>query len=172
MKITAEMVLSWGPCAEPTNYRDPKVLASLTGGESLSVCDVLRLPIPGADRLWVVLREGVLPALVLREFAAMCAAIRLEAERDAGREPDPRSWAAVDVALRHAAGEATDEELSAARSAARSAAGLAVGWAARSAAWSAAESAAWAAAWSAAESAARDVQCEILYALCIERGIE
>ena len=153
MKITADLVMSWHPCEQYTRER----VEELCGGKSLSVCDVLRLPIPGADRLWVVLRRDVLPDAVLREFAAMCADIALTGERNAGREPDPRSWAAVEVALRHAAGDATDEEL-------------------KLAAWSARSAAAWSAAWSAesaAESAAaRDVQCEILYALCIERRIE
>ena len=132
MKITAELVRSWSPCSA---YREPGVLESLSGGRAMSVCDVLRLPIPGADRLWVVLREGLLPNGIYREFAAMCADIALTNERDAGREPDKRSWAAVDVALRHAAGEATDAEL--------------------------------AAAWDAAS----DQWCELLLALCVERGI-
>jgi hypothetical protein len=81
---------------------------------------------------------------------------------------DPRSRAALDVAERHANGEATDEELAAARGAAgdaaRDAAWDAAGDAARIAAWAAAEDAAWAAAWAAAgeaplaaaEDAARD----------------
>ena len=78
----------------------------------------------------------------LRLFAAWCARQALMAERKAGREPDPRSWQAVRVAVRYAAGLATADELSAARSAAWSAA--------RSAAWSAAaESAAYSAAYSA-----------------------
>ena len=54
---------------------------------------------------------------------------------------DPRSLAALDVAERHANGEATDEELAAAWAAARGAA--------RAAAWDAA----WAAAWDAARDA-------------------
>ena len=83
---------------------------------------------------------------------------------------DPRSVAALDVAERHANGEATDGELSAAWSAARSAAWSA--WsAAESAAWSAAESAAWSArsaAWSAAWSAAIEVQSDLLRIICAE----
>jgi hypothetical protein len=154
--ITADLVMSWHPCEKYTRER----VEELCGGKALSVSDVLSLPIPGADRLWVVLREGMLPDSVYREFAAMCADIALTAERDAGREPDPRSWAAVDVALRHAAGMATDEELAAARDAARDAAWAAARAAARAAAWDAARDAArdaaWAAAWDAARAAARD----------------
>jgi hypothetical protein len=155
------------------------VLESLSGGKPMSVCDVLRLPIPGADRLWVVLHEGLLPNSIYREFAAMCADIALTAERDAWREPDPRSWAAVDVALRHAAGMATDEELVAARDAAGDAARAAARAAACDATWAAAWAAAGAAARAAAGAAARaaawdaanDQWCELLYALCVERGI-
>jgi hypothetical protein len=58
---------------------------------------------------------------------------------------DPRSIAALDVAERYTIGEATDEELSAARAAA---------WAAARAAARAAEAAAWAAARAAARAAA------------------
>ena len=65
---------------------------------------------------------------------------------------DHRSRNATVVARRHANGEATDAELSAARSAAE---GAAEG-AARSVAWSSAESAALSAAWSSAEGAAED----------------
>ena len=59
---------------------------------------------------------------------------------------DQRSLDALDVAERHANGQATDEELAAARDAARAAA------------WAAAGDAAWAAAWAAAWDAARDAQ--------------
>ena len=77
---------------------------------------------------------------------------------------DPRSIAALDVAERHAKGEATDKELAAAWAAARAAAK-----AAEEDAEDAARVAAWAAAWAAAraaEDAARDAeraaQAEIL----------
>jgi hypothetical protein len=65
---------------------------------------------------------------------------------------DPRSLAALDVAERHANGEATDAELFAARAAAWDAARDA----ARAAAWDASWDAAWAAAWAAATAAAWD----------------
>ena len=70
--------------------------------------------------------------------------------------PDPRSLAALDVAERHAHGQATDEELAAVRDAARAAAGDAARAAARAAAWDAARDAAWDAARDAAWAAARD----------------
>lgn len=61
---------------------------------------------------------------------------------------DPRSIAALDVAERHARGDATDAELAAVR-----AAGDAAAWAA---AWAALAAAAWASAWAAARDAAWD----------------
>ncbi len=72
---------------------------------------------------------------------------------------DPRSLAALDVAERHANGEATDEELldaawDAAWAAARDAAWDAARDAAWDAAWAAARDAAWAAAWFAERAAA------------------
>ena len=87
----------------------------------------------------------------LRDFAATVAEQTLMAERAAGREPDPRSWAAVQFVRDLLAGKIKEEDQDAA-------------WAAWSAAWSAAraaaesavlqaESAAKSAAWSAARSA-------------------
>jgi hypothetical protein len=67
---------------------------------------------------------------------------------------DERSRNALTVAQRHADGEATDQELAAARTAAGAAAGAAV-W---DAAWAAARTAAWAAPGDAAWAAARDAQ--------------
>jgi len=97
---------------------------------------------------------------------AYCA---LLAEREAGREPDPRSWDAVRVKRRWCAGEAEDAELRAAESAAwpvvtpvtlwavwaaaRSAARSAVGSAAGLAAWAVVGSVAWSAAWAVVGSA-------------------
>jgi hypothetical protein len=87
----------------------------------------------------------------LHVFACTVAEKALLAEQKAGREPSKRSWQAIKVKRKWLEGNATNEELSAARSAAESAARSA----ARSAAESAARSAAWSAAWSAARSAAR-----------------
>ncbi len=79
---------------------------------------------------------------------------------------DPRSIVALDVAERHANGDATDAELAEARTAAEAAwaAAGAAAEAAWAAAWAAArdaaEAAAGAAAWAAARAAARDAQRE------------
>ena len=69
---------------------------------------------------------------------------------------DQRSINALDVAVRHANGTATDDELAAARAAARAAAWAAAWDAASAAAWAAASAAARDAAWAAASAAARD----------------
>ena len=61
-------------------------------------------------------------SMLLHTFAVQCATDALEAASAQGREPDPRSYAALDVKLRWLHGEATDVELSAAQSAAQSAA--------------------------------------------------
>ena len=102
---------------------------------------------------------------VLRLWACWCTRRTLQRERDAGREPDPRSWVAVDVAERYAHGKATDDELSAAYSAAWDAAYSAARDAAEYAAWNAAYSAAYSAAKytarDAAKYAARDAERDI-----------
>ena len=71
---------------------------------------------------------------ILHEFACWCAEQALKRERKAGREPDPRSWQAIETKRKWLRGEASDQELYAARDAARAAA--------RDAAWAAARDAA------------------------------
>jgi pyruvate/2-oxoglutarate dehydrogenase complex dihydrolipoamide acyltransferase (E2) component len=89
---------------------------------------------------------------VLHEFACLCAERALTREREMGREPDPRSWAAIEAKRQWLRREIDDAKLAAAWDAAGDTA-----WAAATAA-SAAVSAAWAAAAAAAAaaSAARD----------------
>ena len=50
----------------------------------------------------------------LRLWGCDCAERALLRERDHGREPDARSWAAIEVARAYSAGEATREDLTAA----------------------------------------------------------
>lgn len=114
--------------------------------------------------IWVATRKGVLTNRELRLFAVWSA------RQVQHLMTDPRSRAALDVAERHANGEATDAELAAARDAARDAARAAARAAARDAAWAAARAAArdaaWVAArvadWAAAWDAARDAQADWL----------
>ena len=115
--------------------------------------DVLRHPdVPAQDKLWLVLRESWIPAPVLHECACQCAE-RALALVDT---PDPRSVAAIATKRAWLRGEATDDELAAARDAARAAA--------RAAAQDAAQDAARAAAQDAAL-AAWDAQVDLLIAL-------
>jgi len=107
-----------------------------------SALDILALAdVPTSDRLWSVLREELIPAELLHEFACRCAELALRLIEN----PDPRSVAAIEAKRSWLRGEITDSELAAAWSAARDAA-CAAAWAA----------AAWAAAWAAARAAARD----------------
>ena len=88
---------------------------------------------------------------VRHQFAVWVATQALNAERLAGREPDPRCWGALEVKLLWLDGKATDSELAAARDAAWDAAWdaarAAARDAARDAAWDATRDAAWDAAW-------------------------
>lgn len=78
-----------------------------------------------------------------RVFAADCAERALLREREAGREPDRRSWDAVRVARAFADGEASPGELAAARAAAYAADDDAAAYAAAWAAVGAARDSAW-----------------------------
>ena len=132
--VTVDKVMSWVPCREYTRNRITKLFA---GREALSALNVLELDIPASDKLWAVLREEMLSAEALYEFACRVAEHALMKERKDGREPDPRSWAAIAAKRKWLRGEITEEELSAAWAAARDAA--------RDAAWATAVS--WAVSW-------------------------
>jgi len=154
MIVTRQQLRDWDAC-----YTDEQI-AELVPSEGLTPLQVLDADVPAQDRLWVVLREDVIPARELRLLACKWAR---EALALAGN-PDPRSVAAVDTAERFARGEATTAELSAAwaaaSDAARAAASDAASDAARAAARAAARDAARAAAWAAASDAARAAQIE------------
>ena len=124
--------------------------------------------------LWIVDADRL-----AREWALDCAERALVRERESGREPDERSWRAVEVGRAYLSGAAGSEELDAARAAAwaaaeaeAAAAAAAAAWAAAEAAWAAADAAraaaaawaaaeaAWAAAWAASWAAAADRAAE------------
>ena len=157
-RCTVDDVMSWKPCGwdDPENGRYQREYVEKLFGRKkyLTASDILCLKIPLEDRFWAVLRAEMVPDKVLFEFACWCAENALRRERRQGREPDERSWKAVEMRRRWLRGEATDEELSAA--------------------WSAAESAAWsAAARSAARSAAESAEREWqLNRLCERTGID
>jgi hypothetical protein len=163
--VTVDDVLSWGPCHNETKVRG----LAAPFGERFDALAVLRAAhITAADRLWTVLREKMIPAPILHEFACRSAEWALVLVALGGAEIDPRSAEAIATKRRWLRREASDKELSAAWSAARSAAEAA--WSAAKAAWSAVE-AAWSAARIAAEaawSAADDIRVEGLLALLAE----
>ena len=101
----------------------------------------------GRDKLCAYERETLWLAdatTALHEFACWCTERALKRERKAGREPDERSWNAIRVKRAWLRGEATDEDLAAARAAALAAARDAARDAAWDAAWAAARrGAAW-----------------------------
>jgi hypothetical protein len=99
-------------------------------------------------RIWIATRPGVLTDRELRLFSVHCA------RSVQHLMTDPRSIAAIDVAERHASGQATDKELDAAWSAAWAAAKDEASAAASAAALGAASAAAWDAAWAVTNAAA------------------
>jgi hypothetical protein len=125
MKITREQLRLWGAC-----YDDAKI-AALVPEAGLTPLEIAALDIPVNDRLWVLLREDIIPARELRLLAcdwAEAACLRTGWN-------DARSLAAIAVARRYAVGEVSAAELNAAASAA---------WAAAAEAWSKTQPAAWA----------------------------
>ena len=171
LRMTAKQMDMVGAC-----YPLSRIEELWAGRESLSALDILDLDIPDVDKLWGVLREDLIPANTLHELACRFAETALKAEREAGREPDARSLAAIEAKRAWLRGEINDNQLSAASSAAWSATNS-VAWsatnsAAWSTAWSATSSAASSAARSAASSAARYVQVGIVRDILSEMQIE
>lgn len=94
------------------NYAPGNILCRvLISGEVQEQDDKLA----GASRTVIAMIDA---ESLLREWACDCAERALNRKREAGREPDPRSWEALAVARRFAKGEATSEELAAASAAA------------------------------------------------------
>ena len=153
LTVTYEQFLGFGPCW----LDDPDKAAELEAYGKLrvnwSALDILALAdVPTSDRLWSVLREELIPAELLHEFACRCAELALRLIEN----PDPRSVAAIEAKRSWLRSEIADSELDAARDAARAAAWDAAEAAAEAAARAAAEAAARDAAWAAARAAARD----------------
>ena len=159
--FTINDIRALGPCYDPARYLPEDWRG--TAADVLAVKDC-----PVEDRFWVVMREGWIDERTLRLFAAWCARQALALIDN----PDSRSIEACNVAERFANGEATQEELAAARDAARAAASDAARAAASDAAWAAARAAAraaasdaaWAAAWDAASAAASDAASDAAWA--------
>ena len=113
LTCTVEDVLSWDPC-DPYNEARLRDLAG--GKERMTALEILDLPIPTQDAFWVVLRPELIPERTLRCFACDCAEHVLPLY-EAKHPGDDRPRRAIDVARRYADGQATREELTAARAA-------------------------------------------------------
>lgn len=119
-RVTLDEFLKFEPCwlDDEQGRRRLRYYARKLGG-SADALEILALRrIPAEDRLWAVLRAEFIPDRILHEFACRCAEDALSRIDN----PDPRSINAIAVKRRWIAGEATDEELAAARAAAETAA--------------------------------------------------
>ena len=185
--VTYDQLLKFDLCEKLERYAPLK--------PEWSASDILALEgVPSTDKLLAVLREELIDAPILHEFACRCA----EAALAKVENPDPRSLAAIETKRKWLRGEVSDEERQAARAAAwdttRRLMGAADGTAAESAAWAtmriagvAAKGAAalgavyvaaraakgraeWGAAWDTAWDAERDNQCKMLVEMLREEA--
>ena len=153
--ITYEDFVRFKPCWLIDDEERDEHADQLAGYRAMrdewSALDILRLDeVDAEDRLWLVLREELIDAPILHEFACRCA------ERALARidKPDVRSVAAIEAKRKWMRGEIPDYVMAAARDAALDSARAAAWAAARAAAWAAERAAAMAAKWAAARAAA------------------
>ena len=148
--FTIDDIRSWGPCYDPSRH--------LPEGWSGTAIDILQhQTIPAHDKLWVVCREELIDAKTLRLFAVWCA------KQFEHLTTDERCRQALAVAEQYALGNATKEQLDAAKTATEAARVDAWrmsatddgAWDAARVAEDAVEDTAGYAAWSAAEAVAR-----------------
>ena len=112
--VTLDQFMSFGPCY--TRERLQKIAGAKAEWSAL---DILALDqVPANDRLWAVLREELIDAPILHEFACRCAEKALARVEN----PDPRSVAAIAAKRAWLRGEISDEQLAAAWAAAWAAA--------------------------------------------------
>lgn len=116
--ITYEDFVSFKPCWLNDGETRIKHAAQLARYRAMrdewSAIDILRLDeVDAEDRLWLVLREELIDAPVLHEFACRCA------ERALARidKPDARSVAAIEEKRKWMRGEISDDEMAAERAA-------------------------------------------------------
>lgn len=163
--ITYEDFVSFNPCWLTDDEERDEHADQLAGYRAMrdewSALDILRLDeVDAEDRLWLVLREELIDAPILHEFACRCA----EMELSRINKPDARSVAAIEAKRKWLRGEISDKELVAAMDAALAASWPSASNAASAASWSAARDAAMAAACAAARSAARAAECAAIKA--------
>ena len=106
--VTLEQIIAWNPCAYYTRSR---LIELLDGRKRISAAEIAILPILPQDRRWALLHPEFLTDVQMHELACRFATVLLEAERAAGREPDPRSWAAIQAKRDWLAGRITDAQL-------------------------------------------------------------
>lgn len=157
--ITYDDFVSFKPCwlaDEEERYEYAAQLARYRAmRDEWSAIDILRLDdVDVEDRMWLVLREELIDAPFLHEFACRCA------ERALSRidKPDERSVAAIEARRKWMRGEISDDEMDAACAAARDAAWYAAWYAACAAVRDVPCAEAWYAAWDAAWDAEREWQ--------------
>jgi hypothetical protein len=138
--------LTWADFAKHEPCYNP---AEKYGEWEGTILDLMQHPeIPAKDKVWAFTREGIVGDKTLRLFAVGCA------RKVQHLMKDQRSIDAINVAERYANGNATEDELAAARKVAWDAALDAIGDAAQAAALAAAWASACASAWDAAQAAA------------------
>lgn len=149
-KITVEKIKSWGPCLSDVALSEIIDATGFNG--SATPLEIARCEVIKPDhRLWILLREEIIPEMELHKLGCKFAERALRRERKAGREPHPDSWKAVKIKRLWIKGKATDKELDAAHRVACIAARRVPSNVTRSAARSAARCAAWIVARSVAE---------------------
>lgn len=113
--ITYEEFLEFKPCWLKTEGGAARLKKIGARKERWTALDILALDdVNTEDKLWAVLREELIDARILHEFACWCAEDALSHVENA----DERSWNAIKVKRAWLRGEASDAELAAAWSAA------------------------------------------------------
>ena len=110
--ITYEEFLEFEPCWLKTEDGAARLKKIGARKERWTALDILALDdVDAEDKLWAVLREELIDARLLHEFACWCAEDALSHVENA----DERSWNAVKVKRAWLRGEASDAELDIAR---------------------------------------------------------
>jgi len=113
MLITTELIMSWDPCDDYTEEQISELI-----GEGKTPLEIAHNKIiPVEHTCWVLLHPEIISENELHELACKFAEDALIREREAGRKPDQRNWAAIEAKRKWLRGEITDQELDAARDA-------------------------------------------------------
>ena len=147
--VTIDQILAWEPCLA---YPRDRIEELAAGRTEITAPEIAALDIPAEDRLWMLLHNEFLTDAQMHELACQFAEAALTKEREAGQEPDARSWAAIEAKRKWLRGEITDDEWAAA-------------WYAAMDAAMDARYAAWYAAWYVAMDAARAEQLAMTLAM-------